>query len=139
MGVIKICPTCSNPAIEVEVETVSNLLIDQIKSKADVNKKYYICTNPTCNVSYFNEATTFTINDIKVPLWFKDKGMNAPVCYCSKITRGEIVNAVENGCSTIADVQRYTEKNVTGNCLKENPMSKCCGDVFLYVINKAKR
>lgn len=44
-----------------------------------------------------------------------------PICYCSNLTEKEIFNAVTDGCKTIDDVQEYTDKNITGKCMTENP------------------
>ena len=62
---------------------------------------------------------------------------DAVICYCSDLTRGEITNAVKNGCRTIPDVRKYTNKNITGQCAEKNPSRKCCGKVFLNEIKKA--
>lgn len=59
------------------------------------------------------------------------------ICYCSELTRGEIQAAVKNGCRTIADVRKYTSKNITGQCAEKNPSGKCCGSEFLSEIKKA--
>ena len=59
------------------------------------------------------------------------------ICYCSELTRGEIKNAVKNGHQTIADVRKYTGKNITGQCAEKNPSGKCCGNEFLREIKKA--
>lgn len=61
----------------------------------------------------------------------------AIICYCSDLKRGEIRNAVKNGCRTIADVRKYTGKNTTGQCAEKNPSGKCCHDVFKEEINRA--
>ena len=67
----------------------------------------------------------------------KNDADNAVICYCSDLTRGEIKNAVKNDCCTIADIRKYTNKNITGQCAQKNPSGKCCGNVFLNEIKKA--
>ena len=63
---------------------------------------------------------------------------DAVICYCSDLTRGEMKNAVKNGCRTIGDVRKYTNKNITGQCAEKNPSGTCCHKVFQAEINKAE-
>ena len=69
---------------------------------------------------------------------FKSEGDDTVICYCSDLTRGEIKNAVKNDCRSIAEVRKYTNKNITGQCAQKNPSGKCCGNVFLNEIKKAE-
>ena len=81
--------------------------------------------------SYFSKHHTFMTTDLIKPLFFKDNGDNVPICYCSDLTRGEIKNAVKKGKRTISEVQKFTQKNITGLCEERNPLGKCCRNVFL--------
>ena len=101
-------------------------------------QQWYICSNPSCKISYFNDSEYYKTNDIKVKIWFKTKSMLAPICYCSNLTRKDIKKAVENGCKTIDDVQKFTKKNITGKCKTMNVLGRCCRNVFLYEIDKSK-
>lgn len=139
MVIIEICPKCSNPGIEVKNETVINLLKEAYKKNVARKDIYSICTNPVCQLSYFSKSSVFSVNDVKKSIWFKNTNPDVPICYCSNITRGEIYNAVTNGCETIEAVQKYTDKNITGNCLKENPLGKCCRNVFLFTMQKVRK
>jgi len=137
MKIIEICPVCSNPGIEVEHITVSSLLKNGKMKSISADKKYFICSNSACIVTYFLSGGYFTVDDLKTEVWFKNSGKDIPICYCSDLTRGEISAAVKNGCKTINDVQKYTKKNATGNCRTMNPLGKCCRDVFLKTIKDA--
>ncbi len=136
MQMIHSCPVCSNPAVKVQVETVANLLKDgKMKTGFDDKAHYRICTNPGCAVSYFNNNTIYDTQDIKVPLWFKKpKEADVLICYCSGLTRGDIINAVRNGCDSLAAVRAFTKKTLTGQCLRKNPLGKCCHEVVLNII-----
>ena len=57
------------------------------------------------------------------------------VCYCSAITKGEIKEAVDNGCSTINEVRDYLDKHTTGQCMTMNPTGQCCHKDFQKVID----
>jgi len=138
MEIIEICPLCSNVGIKIEEVTLKSMITENMKKEIIPDSEYYICSNPNCTVSYFCENNYFTVNDIKVSIWFKDSGLDVPICYCSNLTRGEIINAVKNGCKTIDEVQEYTGKNITGKCVIKNPLGKCCRNVFLKTIEQGK-
>lgn len=137
MEIIEICPCCSSVGIEVAEITVKHLIHEKVREKFVLGQKWHICSNQQCMVSYFCKNTYFNIDDLKVPIWFKDSSSEVPICYCSKLSRGEIFQAVKNGCKTIDDVQKYTNKNITGNCKHENPLGKCCRNVLISVIEES--
>jgi hypothetical protein len=139
MKIIKVCPVCGSVCVEVDSVTVDSMLNQDLNEDQIKNKSWAVCVNANCNVSYFNEKITLKINDIKVPLWFKDFGLEVPICYCSNLTRGEIIDAVKNGCRNIKEVQTYTKKNITGKCKKEKPLGQCCRNVFLQTIEEGIR
>jgi hypothetical protein len=135
MEIIQICPQCGFPAIGVHEKAVRFFVIDSKKELLNANCKWSVCNNPKCECSYFSKEITLKIADLKESLFFKDSSENALICYCSNLTRGEIKNAVKNGCVTIDDVQNYTNKNITGFCEERNPLGKCCRNVFLKTIS----
>jgi bacterioferritin-associated ferredoxin len=135
MEIIQICPKCGQPAVSVDFKTVEYNLIDSAKPTFESNLKWSICSNLNCECSYFSKYQIFTITDLIKPLFFKDNSDNVPICYCSDLTRGEIKNAVRQGMRTIDDVQRFTQKNITGLCEERNPLGKCCRNVFLKTIS----
>jgi hypothetical protein len=137
MEIIQICPKCGLPAIGVSETAARFNLIDSGNRIPDSKIKWSICNNPDCDCSYFSKKQVFTIADLIKPLFFKDTGGNVPICYCSELTRGEIINAVKKGCKTIDDVQEFTKKDITGFCEEKNPLGKCCRNVFLKTISEA--
>ncbi len=46
------------------------------------------------------------------------------VCYCSNVTKGEIVDALDKGARTLADIQEMTGACTIGNCKEKNPSGK---------------
>jgi len=134
MEIIQICPKCGVPAIRVNNKAVMWNLSKSKNITIDLKLKWSICLNPNCNCSFFSKDNVFKTSDLIRPLFFKDSSDNVPICYCSDITRGEIKNAVRNGCKTINEVQAYTKKNITGICEEKNPLGKCCRNVFLKTI-----
>jgi len=130
-----VCSICGTPSIEVNKEAVVAML--KTPSIFLGNEKVYTCVNANCEIAYYTNEVSITINELKKPLFFKDKSDNVPICYCSNLTRGEIKDAVNNGSKTIDDVQEFTRKNITGKCKKENPLGQCCRNSFLFEIEQA--
>lgn len=139
MDVIEICPSCGGLGIEVEPITVKNMLNDDLKSEINDNVKWYICSSENCETVYFSNDNKYSKKDVGVLIWFKEHIDDVPICYCSNLTEKEIFGAVRNGCRTIDEVQEYTGKNITGKCKTENPLGKCCRNVFLKAIEDAKK
>lgn len=135
MKVIHVCPGCGLPAMAVKVEAVRFNIKASLQSRLKDKKKWRICINPECDHSYFSKTSEFKTGDLKFPLFFKDNSDNIPICYCSNLTRGQIREAVKNGCNNIDDVRKYTKKNITGLCKKRNPLGKCCDKVLLKTIS----
>ena len=135
MEIIQICPVCGAPGIGVKDLTVRYNLKNSKWILPDKRVKWSICPNPSCNCSYFNKYRKYSESDLINPLFFKDRGDNVPICYCSDLTRGEIKDAVKNDCKTIKDVQKYTKKDITGLCETRNPLGKCCKNAFLKTIS----
>jgi bacterioferritin-associated ferredoxin len=136
MKIIQICPRCGLPGVKVNEKAVSYNLKKSAKAKRDVKLKWNACINPDCKCSYFSKGKEFTKTDLVKPLFYKDKSDNAPICYCSDLTRGEIKSAVKKGCKTIREVRKFTKKNITGHCEERNPLGKCCNQVFLRSVKK---
>jgi len=68
---------------------------------------------------------------IKTP---KEKKMYEYICYCDKVTKGDIVTAVIGGAKTLKDVMAVTGAMEHSDCAKNNPSGKCCGNDILEVI-----
>lgn len=136
MKLIQICPSCGQPGIRVKEDAVKYNIVNFKRKHKDSSTKWNICINPGCESSYFSGKDLFTTSDLRKPLFFKDSSDDVPICYCSDLTRGEIKDALRNGCKTIKDVQKYTKKNMKGNCETRNPLGKCCRNIFLRTISE---
>lgn len=135
MEIIQICPECGLPAAAVNVEAVKYNVLESLQDSIDLKNKWSVCINPACECSYFSKTKKVSTKDLNVSLFFKDNSDNVPICYCSNLTRGEIKEAVKNGCKNIDDVQNYSKKDITGMCEERNPLGKCCRNVFLRTIS----
>jgi len=136
MKLIQICPSCGQPGIRVKEDAVKYNIVNFKRKHKETRTKWNICINPGCESSYFSFKDLFTTSDLRKPLFFKDSSDDVPICYCSDLTRGEIKDALRNGCKTIKDVQKYTRKKITGHCETRNPLGKCCRNIFLRTISE---
>ncbi len=134
----KHCPICNGNAIGVETVTVLNLTK---RTNINIDKQFYICTNPKCTVTYFNEDNSDIIvhDEMNVPVWFKSSFLNYMVCYCRKIYLKDVIKAVlslEN--PTKENIIKYLDKeNIETNCLVNNPISRDCDILFKNAIEYA--
>lgn len=133
---IQICPTCGQPTVKVKEETVKNLINDTTVLKME-KSKCQICVNDACETVYIKGEILIGKNEIKPTVFFKDKTDDALICYCYKISRGEIKEAVANGCKSPSEVYKYLNKTKKGSCETNNPMGKSCTNVFRYVLDSA--
>jgi len=133
---IQICPTCGQPTLKVKEETVNSLLTQ----KADLIQKkgkWHVCVNENCDTVYSKDSIVIHKNQIKPIVFFKNRSDDALVCYCYQITRGEIKEAVANGCKSTGEVYKYLKKTKKGSCETNNPLGKSCTNVFKYVLQSS--
>lgn len=60
------------------------------------------------------------------------------VCYCSNVTKGEIVEALKNGANDLNDIRKMTGACTKGNCKELSPRGKCCSPVIMQIIEEYK-
>ena len=49
---------------------------------------------------------------------------NKMICYCDQVTKGEIIEAMEKGAKTLADIKRMTGACCSCKCAELNPSGK---------------
>lgn len=128
------CPVCEALGEEIPYETVCNL-VKPDKKVLILDKGYYICLNPSCNVAYYcdNNKDTFITSDISVPIWYKDDANIKYVCYCNNVTIDEVTNTIiDYKVKNIKGLMKYTNVMKNGQCKKNHPMGKCCS----FYLNK---
>ena len=136
------CPISKTLSRKIQRRTLEHLLkpekIDSIQ-----NVQYYYCREPTCNVVYFSNenAPFFSIDEVAVKVFAKDRGDNVPVCYCFDWTRARIKQQIKEtrkglppGRSTAAlEIARAIKAGQCA-CDLKNPKGECClGDVNSFV------
>lgn len=60
------------------------------------------------------------------------------VCYCSNITKRQILEAVKHGAGTLQDVQRMTTACTAGNCQEKSPKKRCCSADIIKILNEVR-
>ncbi len=125
MAIVKICPHCGSIVVPVPILPVKTYLKEQFVKELPLEADWHVCPNQKCPVTYFTKGIISTINDLTTSLWFKNKGPDAPICYCASITRGDIETAVRAGHTTIKAIRTSLDKNLPCDCKKLNPL----GDV----------
>jgi hypothetical protein len=130
------CPVSGTLSRKVQRRTLEHLLKpEKLDSLRDV--QYYYCKEPACNVVYFSNENVpfFSIDNVAVKVFAKDRGDEVPVCYCFDWTRARIIRQIrEFGQSTAAfEIAREIK---AGHCACDikNPKGECClGDVNSFV------
>lgn len=118
------CPVCEKKAVLVPLETVKSLT-----KKENLKEDYYLCTNPKCQVVYFNQQKVFYQKDITTKVWYKNKMEDFIVCYCHNIKLLDIIKAVNdlNGSSQQEEILKYLKKDIKQkDCLHKNPTGSSC-------------
>lgn len=126
------CPECGAAGIQVKSVTVKNMVLPS-KVSWVTEETYFLCPSPTCKVVYFSLTSQFYFGkeDIRVAVWLKDQGLDVPLCYCQKVTRRDILEALAGGCPPeLKAVMEHTGAGRGGRCLTENPVGRCCHSIL---------
>jgi hypothetical protein len=120
-----ICPENGQEYLQVPYSTVLQHIKkpwDQ-KSKQQREKAYYFCSDPDCEVVYFDgNSSIIKKSELRTLVGVKEpKNDNAMACYCFDITLAEAKND--------AKLKKYVidqTKNNFCSCESHNPSGKCC-------------
>ena len=61
---------------------------------------------------------------------------NDIICYCSKVTRGQIYDAISKGAKTLDDIRRITGACTIGKCKELSPRKRCCSPDIMKILNQ---
>lgn len=117
--------------------TVKNLVIAPLRDKIK-KKTYHLCTSESCNVVYYDTdyEEIYKINDLKVPIWFKEKAKPKYICYCNQVTEEEMIQGINNGAKNLKDLIRITGAIKNCNCELNHPTGKCCSTQINEILEK---
>lgn len=133
------CPVCNNEGVSVRGVTVEHLVADNYRNVAE-GGQYKICMNEDCSVVYYNvdNGIKFLKDQVRVPIWFKKDANPKYVCYCSKVTEEQVIEAViKHGAKTVEEVNAVTGAMKNSNCKENNPLGVCCHKIIQEAIDKA--
>ena len=129
------CARCGKKGMPVSLATVRAMVradVDAVKLSAQA---YRLCRNLICPAVYFAPGITIVKTELRVPVNFKEKNYEGPVCYCLDHTVESIREEIQSsGRSTAFDM--ITKEVRAGRCACEvkNPAGTCClGDVLKVV------
>lgn len=81
------CPRCGEKSMPVSLATVGAMVrtdVEAVKLSAQV---YRLCRNLICPAVYFAPGITIVKTELRVPVNFKEKNYEGPVCYCFNHTQ----------------------------------------------------
>jgi len=53
-------------------------------------------------------------------------GDNDYICWCKKVTKKTILDAIRDGAKTLADIKKTTQACTGNDCKNTNPLKRCC-------------
>ncbi|WP_304225288.1 hypothetical protein [Gracilinema caldarium] len=134
------CPKCRKHGERVKIDTVFSLLKED-KKKNFIKGEYSLCMNPKCSVSYFslNSNRFYNCEDLVVPLWYKSDSKTIYACYCSKVTKENVIEAIKtHQAKTVKDINKITGSMKNSDCLHKNPLGKCCHNIIQDTIKNTE-
>jgi hypothetical protein len=131
---IRTCPRSGTPGLAVDLITVKSLLTEQALARL-TGAPHRFCPDARCEIVYFAGGESFTVRDVRVPVWQKAPAGQRTVCYCFGENEEAIGREIaEQGTS--GAVERVREHIAAGRCACDvrNPRGSCClGDVTATV------
>ncbi|MDH3355727.1 MAG: hypothetical protein OEL79_10995 [Chromatiales bacterium] len=123
------CPVCKQPGQPIDSITPRHTLRTQFRSDLHERSEYFFCENPQCDCVYFNsiDAQHFITEQLINRVTCKDPSKETPLCYCFKITKGDVIN--EHQISGNSSVLKQIEEKMAERpcfCNKSNPRGLCC-------------
>ncbi|MBI4415598.1 MAG: hypothetical protein HY557_01270 [Euryarchaeota archaeon] len=136
------CPVCANPGIPV-THLVMRAALPREFHREFAREGFLFCPTPSCPLAYFDNAESAYVHkdELRVLVGRKTAGPSAPVCYCLRVTEGQVMEevAVKGCCRTMDEVAAATGALLGKACHIVNPSGKCCGDEVREAILKALR
>ena len=58
------------------------------------------------------------------------------ICYCSNVSKADILEAIEKGAKTLQDIREMTTACTIGRCEEFNPKKSCCAPDILQILRE---
>lgn len=137
----KPCPLCGKIGRSVGGVTVKHLVEESLQDRVEAEAGYFICMEEACDVVYYEASRDlrFLKHEVSVPIWFKKDADPKYACYCSRVTVEDVICAVvEQGASSVKEVNQLTGAMKNANCTLNNPLGVCCHPVIQEAIDQGK-
>jgi len=126
-----LCPRCGAKGKPVSLATVGAMAKTDVEAAKLSAQEYKVCRNRDCPVVYYAREVQLEKGELRVPVNFKERNYEGPVCYCFNHTVAGIRAEIKSiGHSTAQGM--ITQEVKAGRCACEvkNPAGTCClGDV----------
>lgn len=126
------CPVSGAAASHVNRATIKALLTEAALARLTPGPHLF-CPQPDCDIVYFTPSgSTYGRQDLRVPVWQKEKPGSRMICYCfgenESAMRDEI--AREGATAAAARIRAHIQADRCA-CEIRNPRGVCClGDVI---------
>jgi hypothetical protein len=125
------CPRCGEKGKVISLATVGAMAKTKLQAAKLSAQDYQLCRNHDCPVVYYAGELQLEKRDLRVPVNFKERNYEGPVCYCFNHTVKSIRAEIQTKGHSTAQTM-ITQEVKAGRCACEvkNPAGSCClGDV----------
>lgn len=126
-----LCPACGAKGKPVSLATVGAMAKTEVPAVKLSAQEYRLCRTPDCPVVYYAGEIRIEKSELRVPVHFKERNYEGPVCYCFNHTVASIRAEIQTRRHSTVEAMVAQEVKA-GRCACEvrNPAGTCClGDV----------
>ncbi len=130
-----LCPRCGEKGKPVSLVTVGAMAKTEVEAAKLSAQEYKLCRNGDCPVVYYAGEVQLEKSELRVPVNFKERNYDGPVCYCFNHTVASMRAEIQSRGRSTAQAM-ITHEVKAGHCACEikNPAGTCClGDVIRVV------
>lgn len=131
------CPNCEKISqMPVAKYTVTRIVKRELRQEVG-EYNYHMCMDEECQIVYYNSHHNFSLDQLKVPIWFKNGADPKYACYCNRVTFYQVAEFVKSDSFTELDTVPDCDiiKEITGRlickCKERNPTGNCCCNLSL--------
>ena len=138
----EICPISGTKGIKIKQETMANHVKHEYWPM--LNENFLYCTDKNCSVIYYSnhDGKYFIQEDLRTSVMHKIPigTANRPACYCMNVLEDKIIYEITElkCCTSLKDIQSYTQANTGKDCRITNPTGRCCGSQIKDILNWVK-
>ncbi len=122
------CPRCGEKGKIIARLTVAAMARLDTPAAHLAHSEFSLCPSDSCEAVYFaGDGIVLEQQDIRVPVFWKNPGIDVPLCYCFEHTRRSIADEVAaTGGSTAFAVVSDAVRAGKCACDVKNPSGTCC-------------